>query len=288
MSVVSIAAAAGPEQQNANEIVADANRLAFERFSSDLMSSLKLSYGEKAIETIGNFRFGEDIEPSEVGSAGMTIKFLRTAYSKLRLSRIYFKSASAVTNKVISISDGVNVENHTFSAGIDEEVIIETQYSSFQGRIEISYDMSDVIPYTQSLHGHSSLACSSCTGSTAAKRIACYGFMPGVSSSATIYGLFVDASLECDGKKAACSLLPSVRMEFLYLVGSILFEKRLASNRLNWIAIASREYAEQKVAEYEGKYLAKMSGSERAFLSYLQRVDALCTACRTLQYSYSV
>lgn len=288
LSVVTIASAAGPEAQSANEVVADACRLAFERFKSDITANLAISYSEKAIDTVGNFKFGDNVESPEVGSGGMRVKFTRTAYSRLRINRFYFKSAAAVTNKVITITDGVKIETHTISAAADEELIVETNFFSHQGPIEISYDASDAVPYTKSIAGHSSLACESCTNQNhSTSRIACYGFYPGQTNTSVLYGLHVDATLECDGEKAMCSILPTAKMQMLYLVGHILFEKRISSNRLNWITISGKEYAQEKSAEYEDKYLQLLKNTERSIMSYLQRVDPVCTSCRTLQYSYS-
>lgn len=284
LNVVNLAAVAGPHAQSAIDMVKDANRKAFNRLSSDLQSHLLTAWGNKAIEAVANLKYADDFNDADPGTVGMRIKWTRTAMSRLRINRLYFKSESAVTNLVITITDGITSTTKTISGGAGDEIDIDMDYASTKGSIAVTFDNSLAMPYKGNLTGHSNLACSSCT--QGAKRIAFYGIDATGNNTSTTYGLLADVSLECDFDRAVCMAMHTLRIEMMYLIGHILLEEFIATQRINWIAISSKEWAQEKSAEWENRYVYKLKENSRTITNYLQQIDPTCLICKTITYAY--
>lgn len=250
---------------------------------------------ETAADSLISKSFGEDYFAQANGSPGLKIKKYPTSFSSIFINTLYFKSHTAVVDLDILVDDGVNPQIFTISADADEEVTIECNYSTLQSVVTITYTSdagpSDlgVSPYTEDISSYGSFYipgsrdCSGCDD-CGHRYFVVKGIGFDGSEKSSYYGLRPNVSLVCDREKMVCLLAPMYKTTVLYALGVELVNEWIPSDRLNFLAMGSKEWAKEKSAEWQNKVAQTWFDNSEGIKNLLTHTESKCFKCTGYQY----
>lgn len=235
--------------------------------------------------------FGDRFFDAQPGTPGLIIEKYPTAFSSLYLTNIYFKSETAVQNLSLLISDGVNSETVTVTASAGEEVEIPVNFSSKQNRITITYTSASgpsdnlVAPHTQDISCYSVFELRAiCHGDCGHRYIRVFGQDFSGNKSSNYYGVRADVHLICDREKMVCLLIHQYKTAVLYMLGAEISREWVASDRFNFLAMNSKEWAQGKAQEWEQKAIGVFAANSDGIRNLLLHTEKKCFNCNTYQY----
>lgn len=261
ISVKSISAIEGGKYLTVQNLVNAKLRIVEQKMSeriSGLVDNLTIY---EALDTLISQSFGTSFLAQEDGNPGLRIEKSTTAFSKIFIPYLYFKSNTPVTALQITVSDGVNSEVFTLDALAGEEVAIECGFSTTQRKVDITYSSdttpSDpgVAPFTQPInYGFNFLSrpipgcCEPCSEFLRIRGLDFDG-----TEVSRYMGVRADIQLLCDRDAIVCFIAPKYKLiVFYYLIIEILNEW-IASDRFNFLAMNSKDWAKEKVNELNGR-----------------------------------
>lgn len=216
---------------------------------------------------------------------GIEIERKRGQLTKLVVERIYVKSASSVSGLVITITDGANPVTRTVDLTADLETLIEINYSTTGNKVNIYFENADVLPYVGNIHPYNEFCESDCMS------CGCEGLkiraMAGTSLLTSYRGIRLDASLQCDTEKMTCLIAQRMSLTVLYMLGIQLLNELVASDRLNFLTVNNKEWAEAKKKEWQEKVDADIYQNARGIQEYIRRAEKECFICNNMSYGYA-
>lgn len=251
-------------------------------------------YVEAAVDSIVSKSFDDEYYGQQDGNPGLRIEKYPTSFSKLYLTNLYFKSHTAVQQLQITVTDGFNPQVFTIDAAADEEVVIEVNYSTLQRRIDVTYSSdagpsdTGVSPYYSdiSFWNNWDLYTRDCTGCNpcAHRYLRVRGIDFGGQEKSTYYGIRADVSLNCDKEKMICLIAPQYKTMFLYALAIEILNEWAASDRFNFLAMGSKDWAKEKKAEFENKVDYLWSINSEAIKNLIVHSEKNCFTCTGYQY----
>ena len=218
---------------------------------------------------------------------GIRVEKKRGYMTSLVVERFYFKSATEVTNLEITITDGVNSDVHEVTAAANKEVVIEANFHTQNTWVEITYQSVEVEPYIGSLCPYNNFVESDCHGCTGSKSIKVRS-IEGENLLIQYRGIKVDASVQCDRDKMICLIAEHQKAAFLYLVGAEILKEWATTDRLNFLAVASKEIAKEKAIEFEAKGNELLFANAQGIKKYLEGKQKECFICNSVKYGYTI
>lgn len=285
ISLKKLANITGAENLIAQDLIDEKTQLVFkamESTGSDFFAGQVMH----SIDSIIGRDFSESIMAGASSIRGAQVEKKRTTLSKLYIERIYFKSATAVEDLVITISDGFNSVTKTIDAGANEEVLIELDYSTSGNKVNITYENSDVTPYTGDITPWNTYKYDGCVN------CGCDGLrVMGRDEDSYLSswrGIKVDASVRCDRSKMVCLIAKFQPVAFLYLIGSELMKEAAASDRVNFLTINNKEQAKELSDEFSRIGYGMLADNKIGISEYLQKSESKCFTCNSITYGYSL
>ena len=218
---------------------------------------------------------------------GMRVEKKRGYMTSLVIERFYFKSATAVTDLEITITDGVNEDVHVVTALANEDVVIEANFHTQNTWVEIYYEDASVEPYIGSLCPYNNFVDSDCRGCVGGKSIKVHAIQ-GEDLLIQYRGIKVDASVQCDRDKMVCLIAEHQKAALLYLVGAEVLKEWSTTDRLNFLAVASKEIAKEKAIEFEAKGNELLAANAQGIRKYLESKQKECFICNSVNYGYTL
>lgn len=270
--------------------------LIMEKMKVDFAEFLFGDMVEDSIDSVISKNFGEDYETGEAGSAGLLIEKLPTSLSSLFIPRFYFKSHTAAVNLPITVSDASRTETFLVSANADEEVAIAINWYSNQNSVSIKFDDSTfgpsqelISPYNGAISPFHAWYYDGCTKCCAggSRYIQISGIDYDGSEISNYRGIRVDASVICDTDKMVCLIAHKMKVPILYKIGIEVLNEWAATDRLDFLAISSREWAEQKKSEWFDTVERSQFNNGKGIRKLLMKHEQQCFICNGVSYQYS-
>lgn len=273
---------------SAKNMVAEKMRIAKGLMQAEMSGILISNSIVESIESIETPFFDTDeIITSGAGTQGLIISKVQTALSNIYIPRFYFKSPEVVVDLVITITDGSNPKTFTISADVDEEVIIESQYSTNQNEVTILYDSSLYDVYSGTISAFYNYGCGGCCSDCGNSYLRVRGINQAGDEQNSVYGIRADVQMFCDTEKMFCLTLQFNKLAFLYCVGELLMQEAAVSDRLNFLAMSGKEMFAQLAQQFGSKWRELMSQNADAIESYLLKVEKNCFDCKGIQYAHN-
>ena len=269
----------GKEQSGAalfNSIVLRAGNLMVEDIRTHLMGYLRDS-GNVEFGGFGEFKEDHKIVP--VVMTGIKVELRGSHFMELVCTSIYIKSFSAVPGTQVLLSDG-NGLSKTYEIDTTNRVIeIPTQFISRTGLIELQWITNGQTVYETQLKN--TMLFSGCHGCNSGYQfLKAAGMVDDVENLSYTYGLSMDVQAVCNMEKIICFVLQRFKNALLYKVGIETLKEHVSTDRLNFLAIHRREWAEEKIAEWqEVNYPNYLDNGMNGLAHYLQRIDSNCFNC---------
>jgi hypothetical protein len=102
-----------------------------------------------------------------------------------------------------------------------------------------------------------------------------------------ICGISASYTVQCDFESILCATLPHLNMPLLYSVGIEVLKEWEASDRLNFLTIHGKEWAEEKRSEWQTKRNEFITSSIDSIARMLQEADRECVTCGGYSYGYT-
>lgn len=289
VSIKYLALAENGKYLSAKNMVTEKFRIAKDFMMAEMSGILINNSIVESIESIETPFFDTDeIIAAGAGNPGLNISKVQTALSNIYIPRFYFKSPDAVVDLDIIISDGVNPQTHTLSAAADEEVIIESQYSTNQNEVTITYDSAAVDVYSGSINTYYNYGCGGCCDDCGSSFLRVRGIDQAGDEQNSLYGIRADVQMFCDTEKMFCLTLKFNKSAFLYCVGELLMQEAATSDRLNFLAMSGKEMFEKMAVQFGTQWRQLMANNADAIESYLLKVEKNCFDCKGIQYAHNI
>lgn len=246
-------------------------------------------YVEQSMDSLIAKNFGEDFLAQEDGNPGWRVEKRPTSLSKLYIPRFYFKSHTAV-ERTITITDGVNTETFDVVAGADEEVVIESRFFSSQLKVDITYNSdaepSDdgVSPYSENISPFDAYYYDGCNTCCGHRYLMIHGLDFDGAEKSVYYGIRADIELICDKEKMICLLSGTNKTIFLYALGVEILNEWIASDRFNFLAMNSKEWAAEKRIEWSFEVDKLWSSNAQGIKNVLMSKEPKCFTCNGYKY----
>ena len=246
-------------------------------------------YVEQSMDSMISKNFGETYFSQQDGTPGLRIEKRPTSLSKIYIPRIYFKSHLAI-DTTITLSDGVNSESFDVSAGVDEEVTIETRFYSTQLRVDVTYTSTNgpsddgVSPFTENISPFDAYyydGCNSCCGN---RNLMIHGLDFTGAEKSVYYGVRADIELICDKEKMICLIAMQNKTIFLYGLGVETLKEWIATDRFNFLAMSSKEWAKEKVIEWANEFERLWFANAQGIKNVLMSKEPKCFTCNGYKY----
>ena len=285
ISLKSISNMVGADKLTAQALLDEKTLLVGELLKSGPSKFLFDNVVNHSVDTLISKDFSKDSTSGLDELRGLRIEKRRGYLTKLTVERIYFKSATAVTELDVTISDGVNEKVYQVTADANEEVVIEANYHTSNLSVDITYQNDSVEPYIGTLCPYNNfveLECRGCQGSKSMK----IRTIEGEELLIAYRGIRVDASVMCDREKMVCLIADSQKLAILYLVGAELMRELIFSDRINFLTL-NKELAKEKLVEWENKGHGILFENSQGIRNMLTSKEKACFICNSYKYGYS-
>lgn len=108
----------------------------------------------------------------------------------------------------------------------------------------------------------------------------CVSGWDGSSECSEAYGLGADVGLACSISELMCKVLPYAKQAILYALGAQILAEMQASERLNYFAVASKEWAAEKAVEWQSRADLFFAQAVRTLIPSLGQMDQKCITCQ--------
>jgi hypothetical protein len=286
VSMKSVANIAMGDAITAQALINEKTQLVFEKLESGSYPFLFHNTIEHSIESIISKGFSTEIGTLSENVRGLRIETKRGQLTKLVVERLYLLSSTNSNHTIITINDGIktSTKNVTLHAGV--ESVIELNYSTHSHKVDITYQSNSVTPFEGSISPYDRYWPTDCNN------CGCNGMrMVGLDSGEEVsnwVGMRADASLQCDRKKMVCLIAERSKVAILYVVGSELMKEHVATDRVNFLSINGKEFAQSKAAEWREAGEDMLMRSAQGITDYLRKSQSNCFICNNLKYGYSI
>lgn len=288
ISLKSLSNIVGAEKLTAQKLVDEKTQLIGELLKSGPSKYLFQSVVDHSVDSLISKDFKKDGQlESEAITRGLRLEKKRGKLTVLKVDRIYFKSATAVTALEITVTDGVNPKVYELTAEANEEIEIEANYSTNGLQIDITYDSETVEPYTGTVCPYNTFVDSDCIGCGGCKSLKIRA-IEGDGLVLNYRGIRVDASVMCDREKMVCLIANDQKLPIMYLVGAEILKEWIGSDRINYITINSKEWAEKKIVEWEQKGWELLHENSQGIIKYLKQAEPKCFICQGFKYGFNI
>lgn len=287
ISMKSLSNIVGADKLTAQKLVDEKTTLVGELLKANPNLMLLNDAVEHSIDSLVSKDFKDDFTTGEAINRGIRIEKKRGQLTKLVVERFYFKSHTAVTDLVITITDGVQSETHTVTAEADEEVIVEANFSTNNLWVTITYNSDVVEPYIGTICPYNTFLDADCHGCDGSKSLK-LKTIEGNEFLIAYRGIRVDASVQCDREKMICLIAQNQKMAILYLVGAEILKEWYSSDRINYLAINSKEWAKEKAIEWESKGNEILFNNSQGIRRYIESKQRECFICNQVNYGYTL
>lgn len=203
---------------------------------------------------------------------------LLSPFSLTYINQIFVKSQTT-KNVTVEIQDKLGVVLASFTASMlaNELTTIDADFSTEVNDIRIVMDNTDVTVFQANCDN------GECCHWDASKKMWKFynviGF-DGVRCDTKAYGIGVDAGIRCDITQLMCHLLPFIKYAVLYKAGVMILNELLASDRLNTVIVANKEWAEETIPKWENIVTEKLDAVIPAAMKQLKKKDIKCITCK--------
>ncbi len=211
----------------------------------------------------------------ENADKGVYIEKRYSTLGQIVIDSLTVLADTTVTDKVITVSDGINPQEFkvNLEAGVPTEV--EVNYKGITDWVTVKWNTSDISPAASSIRKSITRGfCGYCGNSDAPI------FIKGINGSNrgySSYGIQVHMQLACSMEKAFCHLLDDLKFAMLYKVGILILKEWQSSSRLNFLSIHSDEWLQYKLPEWEElTYPQHLKSGLMNISTYLDKMDSRC------------
>jgi hypothetical protein len=286
VSMKSVANIAMGDAITAQALINEKTQLVFEKLESGAYPFLFHNAIEHSIESIISKGFSTEIGTLSENVRGLRIETKRGQLTKLVVERLYLLSSTDADGITITINDGIKTTTKTVSLVGGVENVIELNYSTHSHKVDITYQDHHITPFEGSISPYDRfwpIDCNNC---------GCNGMrMVGLDSGDEVsnwVGIRADTSLQCDRKKMVCLIAERSKVAILYLVGSELMKEHGATDRVNFLSINGKEFAQTKAAEWREAGEDMLMRSAQGITDYLRKSQSNCFICNNVKYGYSL
>jgi hypothetical protein len=283
ISVQSAARIATAKHQSGVDLLNDKVIFAIQYLESEVQERLMhLGYNMPStpfVREFCDFSKTQTIAPAPL-KRGLVIRRnnLLAPFSLTYIDNIFVKSQTTKTT-TIEIQDNLGNVLQTFPIELlaNRLTTINVDFSTAVNDIRVVMDNTDVTVFKgQCSNG------SCCHWDAAKKKWQFYsvtGF-DGVRCDTKTYGIGVNAGYRCDLSQLMCYLLPYIRFAVLYKTGTMILEELLASDRLNSVISANKEWAGDTLPQWEAIVVEKLDAVIPAAMKQLLKKDQYCITCK--------
>lgn len=283
ISVQSAARIATAKHQSAVDMIADKVIFAIQFLESEVQERMMyLGYNMPSVPNVREF-CGLD-KKTTIASAplqrGLRIQRNNTLapFSMTYIETIYIKTDTTKT-ATVEIQDklGTVLQSYTASTLANELTEINADFSTSVNDIRVVMDNTDVQVYKSKCDNGSC-----CHHLASKKKWRFYNVVgwDGVRCDTKAYGLGVKAGIRCDLRELMCYLLPYIKYAVLYKAGSMILQELLASDRLNTVIVANKEWAAETIPQWDAIVMEKLDAVIPAALKQLKKRDMYCITCK--------
>jgi hypothetical protein len=246
---------------------------------------------DQSVQSIIPIGFSEDSLTGATGTPGLRITKKATALTALFVPRIYFKSATEVNGLVITITDGHNSMTVEVDAEADEEVPIDTNFTSSNLEITISYNGADpsqtIEPYTGNINPYHRYGCITCSwGGNHYLKMTGIDFEGNESSK--WYGIRADVLMICDRSKMVCLFANKNPWIFKYMLGVEIANESVATDRMNFFALNTKDWWREMSAKWQYESDKLWDDAGVSIKKILQKAEPSCFICTGSHVRYSI
>jgi hypothetical protein len=226
--------------------------------------------------------FNDNLNGVAVEDRGLQIyqNNLLSPFSSFFIEKIFVKSNTTVT-KTIKVEDEVGNLLTSFSAPLIANKLhtIEANFALFGTQSYVVMDNSDLSTYKTNCRKNSE--CCSGDATTRPNKLFSVKGWDGsnCSGDGNSYGIAVRGGLRCDISSLMCFILPYIKQAVLYQSGIEILNEMLASDRLNCVTIYSKEWATEKIPEWEFRVEDILNSTIPTLLQTLKERDKHCVNC---------
>lgn len=216
---------------------------------------------------------------------GVRIRKMKSALTRLRIPYVHLLANSDVTGKILYVVDG----SREFTASIPdmkagEEIKMLIDYTAKTDDVYIKWDASDISPANGISYGIEGPAgCQTCNNSSM-EWLSVRGWNNGETSQ--LWGIRPFVVAECDMDYALCLILQKIKLPFLYLVGAEILKEFIATDRANYFAINSKDWAREKIVEWQSYAEQQLLHEKHGIKNFLMQIDSKCFTCKTFRHGY--
>lgn len=205
---------------------------------------------------------------------------LLSPFSSFFIEKIYIKVTSTQT-KTIKIEDeeGNLLTSYTANLIANKLHTIEANYALFGTQSYVVMDNSDVETYKTNCRKNTE-CCSGDASKRPNKLFSVKGWDgANCSTDGEGYGIGIRGGLRCDISTLMCFILPYIKHAVLYQTGVEILNELLASDRLNCVTIYSKEWAAEKIPQWQAEVEGILNATIPTLLDTLKKRDKHCINC---------
>lgn len=283
ISVLSASRIAGAKHQNGVDLITDKVISAIQFLESEVQERLMyLGYEMPSVPTVREFCGMEKtqvIAPAPL-QRGIVVQRNRSTspFSLTYIENIYVRTNTTKT-ETVEIQDklGNVLQSYTAQLLANEVTTIDADFSSNEVEIRIVMDNTNCSVYKATCNN------GTCCNWQASKKkwnfFNVLGF-DGLRCDTKSYGIGMKGGIRCDITELMCYLLPFIKYAVLYKAGSMILQELLASDRLNTIITANKEWATETIPVWEGVVTEKLDAVIPAAMRQLKKRDMYCITCK--------
>ena len=197
--------------------------------------------------------------------------------------RLWIQCEDTIADLTIYVKDGNNV--HEFPATVTGGGVINDLWLNFEPKaktVDIYVTDDRFKPLRGDTQGTKYFSnCAGCSGHGRYRGIAGGGLL-GETEGTTLQGIMPEVVLLCSIDPVACLLLKRFRFAVLYQFGILVLEEWLATSRLNYFAIHSKEWAAASLELWNTVELPRhMKTNTHTLASFISQLDPDCLECGT-------
>lgn len=292
ISIKSLASVESGKYLTAQRIIDEKMRVVGNKILDELSNLIGDISIDQSVSEVISHGFKDNFDVNSSGGCGFVIDKKPTVFTNLYLARVYFKSHTAVSDLTLTVTDGYNVKTFSVTAGADEEILVETNYSTTNPSITVSFPADSpsqtVNPYLSDCASFNRFDCNSnaCCGydSKYLRVRATYG----VDFSNKFYGIRPDVQLVCDREKMVCLISKRNKMMFLYALGVEIAEEAIASDRINIFTTNNKDWWKERAQIWSAKFNESWDVNSGGIRKMLTTADNSCFTCTGMKMNYGI